>query len=85
MDADLFFVVSSPEVMAEADAVIENLLKVWVQACSLLYRVQRSWPRLRLSLIPTKGKVRIHSCKGMGYTGVFFFASSPERSRQFKI
>jgi hypothetical protein len=24
-----FFVVSSPEVMAEADAVIENLLKVW--------------------------------------------------------
>jgi hypothetical protein len=30
-----FFVVSSPDVMAEADAVIENLLKVWVQAFSL--------------------------------------------------
>ncbi len=30
MDADaaLFFIVSSPEAMAEADAVIENLLKV---------------------------------------------------------
>ncbi len=25
----MFFVVSSPEVMAEADAVMENLLKVW--------------------------------------------------------
>jgi hypothetical protein len=29
MDAGLFFVVSSPEVMTEADAVIENLLKIW--------------------------------------------------------
>jgi hypothetical protein len=38
----MFFVVSSPEAMAEADAVIENLLKVGgIQACSLLSRVQR--------------------------------------------
>jgi hypothetical protein len=31
MDAGLFFVVSSPEVVAEAEAVIENLLKVRMQ------------------------------------------------------
>jgi hypothetical protein len=37
----VFFVFSSPEAMAEADAVIENLLKVWgTQSCSLLLRVQ---------------------------------------------
>jgi hypothetical protein len=30
MDTGLFFVASSPEAMAEADAVIENLLKVWI-------------------------------------------------------
>jgi hypothetical protein len=41
---------SSPEAMAEADAVIENLLKVWMKPCSLLSRVQKSWPRLTLSL-----------------------------------
>jgi hypothetical protein len=39
MDAGLFFIVSSPEVMAEADAVIENLIKGWMQACSLLSQV----------------------------------------------
>jgi hypothetical protein len=53
MDAGLFFVVSSPEAMAEAEAeaVIENLLKVWdILACSSLLRVQRSLLRLTLSL-----------------------------------
>jgi hypothetical protein len=50
MDAGLFFIVSSPEVMAEADAVVENLIKGWMQACSFWSRVQRSWPRLTLSL-----------------------------------
>jgi hypothetical protein len=35
----MFFVVSSPEVMAEADAVIKNMLKVWgIHGCSLLSR-----------------------------------------------
>jgi hypothetical protein len=29
MHAGLFFIVSSPEAMAKADVVIENLLKVW--------------------------------------------------------
>jgi hypothetical protein len=51
MDAGLFFLFSSPEVMAEADAILKNLLKVWgIHACSVLYRVQRSWLRLMLSL-----------------------------------
>ncbi len=47
----MFLDVSSPEAEAEADAVIENLLKVGgICACSLLSLVQRSWPRLTLSL-----------------------------------
>jgi hypothetical protein len=39
MDAGLFFIVSSPEVMAEADAVIENLLKV--RGCRLVLLFSR--------------------------------------------
>ncbi len=48
----VLFVVSSPEAMAEADAVIENLLKVWeIHPCSLLSRVQRSWGILACSFL----------------------------------
>ncbi len=51
----MIFVVSSPEVMGEADtdtdAVVENLLKVWgILACSLLLRVQSAHDNLKFKL-----------------------------------
>jgi hypothetical protein len=53
MDAGLFFVFSSPEVMAKADAVIENLLKVWMQIPEFHGSVEKTNILLRRNSVHT--------------------------------